>query len=303
MGHSASCEAALFLGSDGCAAKRSARHNDRCRLLRADPHHSLPRSTSWPSLPRHVVLEGRHDRNACSEEHTIRVQTLGGAEVAALHLRRPGTVRQLKEALRQHCSVASQRLVHASQGILADDYAVSLLPNPAELQLVRLPFDKQMGACLLSAAVDGHSDAAADALQGLADPDVARSADGATALILACQHGHAEVVRLLAEAGADTELPKFDGRTPLSVAAQGGHLEVVRCLCDLGVDLDKPQRTGATPLHAAACGGHADVVRFLCSRKADRCRLDNDGWTPALLAAYMRHSDVVRILEEHGELC
>lgn len=220
-------------------------------------------------------------------------------------MRRPGTVRQLKEALRQYCSapVGSQRLVHSSHGILADASAVSFLPNPAELQLIRLPFDEQMGACLLASAVDGDSAAAAAALQGLADPDVARSADGATALILACQHGHVEVVRLLADAGADRELPKFDGRTPLSVAAQGGHLEVVRCLCDLGADLNKPQRTGATPLHAAAYGGHADVVRFLCSRKADRCRVDKDGWTPALFAAYMRHNDVVHILEDDGELC
>lgn len=305
MGHSNSSEAVPLVGGESCAAKQSARHNDRCRLLRADPHRSLQRSTTWPSLPRHAALEGTRGCDCRGEGHAVCVRTLGGAKVAALHVRRSGTVRQIKEVLRQYCSapVGSQRLVHPSHGILADASGVSSLPNPAELQLIRLPFDQQMGARLLAAAVDGDSVAAAEALQGLADPDVARSADGATALILACQHGHVEVVRLLADAGADRDLPKSDGRTAVSVAAQRGHLEVVTCLCDLGADLNKPQRTGATPLHAAAYGGHADVAHLLCSRKADRNRVDKDGWTPALFATYMRHNDVARILEDDGEVC
>lgn len=305
MGLGLSSEAVPLALGGSCAAKESARHSDRCRLLRVDacPSH-LPRSTSWPSLPRHAALEGTRILDGRGKGHAVCVRTLGGTKVAVLQVRRSGTVRQIKEVLRQYCSapVGSQRLVHSSHGILTDAAAVCLLPNPLELQLIKLPFDQHMGARLLAAAADGDAVAAADALQGLADPDVSRSADGATALILACQHGHVEVVRLLAGAGADGDLPKLDGRTALSVAAQRGHLEVVRCLCDLGVDLNKPQRTGATPLHAAAHGGHADVARLLCSRKADRDRVDKDGWTPAFFATYMRHHEVARVLEGDGEL-
>ena len=47
---------------------------------------------------------------------------------------------------------------------------------------------------------------------------VVGDADGACPLLLACQEGHVDVVRLLLDAGADREKARDDGATPLWIA-------------------------------------------------------------------------------------
>ena len=58
---------------------------------------------------------------------------------------------------------------------------------------------------------------------------VAAATSGATALIVAADRGHLEVVRLLIEAGADANVA-------IAIAAQNGHLEVVELLLQAGAD-------------------------------------------------------------------
>ena len=51
---------------------------------------------------------------------------------------------------------------------------------------------------------------------------------GCTAIYLACQEGHAEVVRYLAEeAGAVLRILTYDGMSCLHTAAQHGHNDIV----------------------------------------------------------------------------
>lgn len=56
-----------------------------------------------------------------------------------------------------------------------------------------------------------------------------RSGDGLTALYVASQNGHLEVVQHLVRAGkADIEAKSIDECTALHIASQNGYLEVVR---------------------------------------------------------------------------
>ena len=70
---------------------------------------------------------------------------------------------------------------------------------------------------------------------------------GATALILAAQSGHVEVVRLLLEAGADKDVADDDGATALMEAAYRGHVEVVRLLLEAGADKDMASNWATQP--------------------------------------------------------
>ena len=49
-----------------------------------------------------------------------------------------------------------------------------------------------------------------------------RNDKGDSLLMLACYHGHEEVVRLLLDHGGDTELSNDRGQTPLAAAAFKG---------------------------------------------------------------------------------
>lgn len=100
-------------------------------------------------------------------------------------------------------------------------------------------------------------------------------ADGETrqrALAMAAQHGRAEIVRLLLDAGED----------PNRFAPVGGH-------------------SHATPLHQAALAGHEAVVRLLVERGA---RLDTrdilHGGTPLDWATYGKRTAVAVYLRDRG---
>ena len=88
------------------------------------------------------------------------------------------------------------------------------------------------------------------------------------ALALAAQHGHAEIVRLLLDAGEDPNRYNPEGThahsTPLHQAALAGHEAVVRLLVDRGARLDiKDSVWQGTPLGWAVYGKQARVAEFL----------------------------------------
>jgi ankyrin repeat protein len=91
------------------------------------------------------------------------------------------------------------------------------------------------------------------------------------ALALAAQHGHAEVVRLLLDAGEDPNRYNPEGNhahsTPLHQAVWSGHDEVVRLLVERGARLDITDTIyEGTPLGWAEHGGRAEIAAWLRAR-------------------------------------
>ncbi len=115
---------------------------------------------------------------------------------------------------------------------------------------------------LLVAAATGRTDAARQQIG---------TADGGTrhrALALAAQHGHADIVRMLLDAGEDPNRfnpPGFqDHSTPLHQAALAGHGEVVRLLVERGARLDIEDTIfQGTPQGWAEHGGHSELAAHL----------------------------------------
>jgi len=93
------------------------------------------------------------------------------------------------------------------------------------------------------------------------------------ALALAAQHGHADVVRLLLDAGEDPSRYNPDGyhshSTPLHQAVWSDHADVVRLLVERGARLDiRDTVYHGTPLGWAIHGGRTAIAEYLRERGA-----------------------------------
>ena len=124
---------------------------------------------------------------------------------------------------------------------------------------------------------------------------------GGTPFLLAARTADADLMRLLAELGADPLLPNEDDTTPLMVAAGVGTsspgedpgtepevLEAVQVALELGGDLDAVDGNGETAMHGAAYKHVPAVVTFLADQGAriDVWNRENArGWTPWKIAA------------------
>ena len=158
-----------------------------------------------------------------------------------------------------------------------------------------------------------------------ANPNAARD-DGITALILATNNGHAEVVKMLLEAGAnlnganDTVLmfaaddgyveiikmllvaganpnaARDDGWTALMFAAQEGHPEIIKMLLVAGANPNAENNAGVTALILAALTGEPEVAKILLVAGANPNDRNNNGWTALLIAANEEKPEVVKIL-------
>lgn len=123
---------------------------------------------------------------------------------------------------------------------------------------------------------------------------------GATPFLLAARTADFELMRLLAELGADPRLPNEDNTTPLMVAAGVGTqnpgedpgtepevLEAVKVALEFDNDLNASDANGETVMHGAALKHAPSVVRFLAERGARMDvwnRQNKRGWTPLKIA-------------------
>ncbi|MGH0158275.1 UNVERIFIED_CONTAM: hypothetical protein FKN15_040052 [Acipenser sinensis] len=134
-------------------------------------------------------------------------------------------------------------------------------------------------------------------------------------LLLAAAGGHAEVVKVLLEAGASAAEENAEGMTAIHLSAKNGHLNVLDALkgsVSFKITSTKcfPQ-TGLTALHVAASFGQVDFVREILSRvpatmqsepprsavEGQRIREQpSEGSTPLHLAAQNGHTAVVGLL-------
>jgi len=128
---------------------------------------------------------------------------------------------------------------------------------------------------------------------------------GATPLSYAATKGREGTVKiLLRRQEVNPDKPDNDGRTPLLYAAHYGQEGVVKILLERGeVNPDKPDDDGRTPLSYAAEEGCEGVVKILLGREEVKPdKPDNDGRTPLSYAAEEGCEGVVKILLEREEV-
>lgn len=102
-----------------------------------------------------------------------------------------------------------------------------------------------------------------------------------TPLHYAAKSGHAEVVKVLLEARADTEARYgMDGRTSLHHAVIYRYEGMVKVLLREGADIEATDNVGQTPLHLAAHYDHERVVRILLEAGANKAARNTLGERP-----------------------
>nr|CAD2139141.1 unnamed protein product [Meloidogyne enterolobii] len=122
-----------------------------------------------------------------------------------------------------------------------------------------------------------------------------------TALTLACDGGHKELVSLLIKRGAHLEHRDKKGFTPLILAAARGHEEVCRLLIEGGAQADaQADRTKDTALSMSCSGGKSNVVALLLKHGANKEHRNLSDYTPLSLAASGGYVDVIQLLLTHG---
>ncbi len=93
---------------------------------------------------------------------------------------------------------------------------------------------------------------------------------GFTPLILAATAGHADVVEILLDHGAEIEAQSERTKdTPLSLACSGGRYEVVELLLARGANKEHRNVSDYTPLSLAASGGYVNIIKLLLSHGAE----------------------------------
>lgn len=117
--------------------------------------------------------------------------------------------------------------------------------------------------------------------------------EGLSAMHLAAWHGHLEMIRKMAEKGADingiTDAPHEAGMTPLHMACKYGKADIIKELIKLGADDTIKNEKGETPAHIAVCKKifHKEISEEerieMIEALSNVDIADNDGRTPIMM--------------------
>jgi hypothetical protein len=126
----------------------------------------------------------------------------------------------------------------------------------------------------------------------------ARGGFDVTPIHVAAREGHADILALLLECGADLEGQGGYNQTPLHLAPWSGNLEVGRCLLDHGANINAREADDWTPLHWAVRRENSfQAVQFLLERGADVNARDKDGNTPSW---HTEKRETAELLSKYG---
>jgi ankyrin repeat protein len=161
---------------------------------------------------------------------------------------------------------------------------------------------------LMSAARAGSVEAVKTLLARGADPNVRERWLQETALMWAAAENHADVARMLIEAGARvndkawvTDTPVLDfpksggpnmpfpkgGWTPIFYAARDNSMDALRVLAEAGADLNVQDPEGTTALTIAIINLHYDAAALLLDKGANPNLVDITGMGPLYAAVNM----------------
>ena len=132
-----------------------------------------------------------------------------------------------------------------------------------------------------------------------ADTEIALM-NGLKAIMIASLMGHTKAVQCLLNAQADIHAIDQKGRTALMYASANNHSETIKLLLNKGADIHATNHEGRTALMWACENGHTETVKLLLDKGAKIHALDNGGRTALMIASFNGHIKTIRLLLNTG---
>ena len=188
-------------------------------------------------------------------------------------------------------------LMHAAAN---NQYAVSGLligKHPANIAAQ----DNAGMTALMHACIKGHAEVATLLLDRGADAEQVDKA-GFYPFHHAVAHKNKEVVEfLLTRGGFDANIASHkDGVTALHMAAEFNHLDIMQLLLTHSAAVDQPDSNQLTALHRATMADNRVAAQVLLQWGADVLAENSELRTPLKLAQSMAHNRTVEVLQQHA---
>lgn len=126
-----------------------------------------------------------------------------------------------------------------------------------------------------------------------------RNSDGVTALHHAAAIDSQETTLLLLRHGANVDAEAAQFGTPLHLAAAKNHPAIIWHLLEFGAKIDARTEKGVSPLDLAAKHGSEKSVQILLGRGADIQATNHEGLTSRDIAMKENQESIVRLLKNH----
>ena len=120
--------------------------------------------------------------------------------------------------------------------------------------------------------------------------------NGWTALMRASEHNHISIINMLLQANANHHLKKSDGSNALIIASFDGHYEVVELLIGIGVDYKYQRKNGWNAFMVACQNGHTRIVELLLKEQVDPNVQKENGFNAFMAACENGHTQIVELL-------
>ncbi|KAJ8324100.1 Target of rapamycin complex 2 subunit avo2 [Batrachochytrium dendrobatidis] len=102
-----------------------------------------------------------------------------------------------------------------------------------------------------------------------------------TALMIAIEYGNITAFNLCLERYPDLiSAMSKQGKTALTIATEKGHADMIQALLEQKADVNSVDGNGSTPLHHAAAYGHTECVDILLKHGANLHIVNKMGWKP-----------------------
>ncbi|KAI2494866.1 hypothetical protein MHU86_19670 [Fragilaria crotonensis] len=270
-------ECARNYGNDDVARLLKEKTNLRRRLVEAQEVHWIETDPQYTNSPRkRARIQGHStDQNSCEEEEKRRSE-------------------EEEEQRRYEDAERRQELLNRKPAGSGAEHRVPR-ETPARRN-EKSPSSDESSAEVLDELQQHHINVVVNL----------ECTNGKTALFIACEKGHVEVVQeLLENDEVDVNARCTDDKTPLYVASENGHEKVLRKLLEcVDVEVNAQCTNGKTALYIASENGHADVVRELLDDGDDvKVNLQCiDRKTALFIASENGHVEVVRLLHQNNKV-